>query len=507
MSENLVSIIADRSPGRERTFLTTLDGRRLSYGEAFDLAGRYANVLSQKGVAVGDRVAVQVEKSPEALVLYLACLRAGAVFLPLNTGYTIGEVEYFIDDARPRLVVSSPGKRDAIAPVAARLGVAAVETLGTENDGSLPRLASEAGTDFATVGRDADDLAAILYTSGTTGRSKGAMLTHANLASNAATLVDCWRFTPADVLLHALPIFHTHGLFVATNVALFSGASMVFLPKFDVAAVRAALPRATCMMGVPTFYTRLLREDWLDRSATAHMRLFVSGSAPLLADTHREWTARTGHRVLERYGMTETSMITSNPYDGERVPGSVGFPLPGVSVRIADPDTGALLPANAIGVIEVKGPNVFKGYWRMPEKTRSEFRADGFFVTGDLGTIDDRGYVSIVGRGKDLVITGGFNVYPKEVEVEIDAIPGVEESAVIGVPHPDFGEGVTALVVRRPGSALGEADVLKALDGRLARFKLPKRVLFVGSLPRNTMGKVLKGDLRKEYAALYEPAS
>ena len=261
------------------------------------------------------------------------------------------------------------------------------------------------------------------------------------------------------------------------------------------------------MMGVPTFYTRLLREDWLDRSATAHMRLFVSGSAPLLADTHREWTARTGHRVLERYGMTETSMITSNPYDGERVPGSVGFPLPGVSVRIADPDTGALLPANAIGVIEVKGPNVFKGYWRMPEKTRSEFRADGFFVTGDLGTIDDRGYVSIVGRGKDLVITGGFNVYPKEVEVEIDAIPGVEESAVIGVPHPDFGEGVTALVVRRPGSALGEADVLKALDGRLARFKLPKRVLFVGSLPRNTMGKVLKGDLRKEYAALYEPAS
>ena len=351
--------------------------------------------------------------------------------------------------------------------------------------------------------RGADDLAAILYTSGTTGRSKGAMLSHDNLASNAATLAREWRFTDADVLLHALPIFHTHGLFVGTNVTLLAGGSMLFLSKFDADAVFRLMPRATTMMGVPTFYVRMVDDPRLTRAATAHMRLFVSGSAPLLADTHRAFREMTGHAILERYGMTETNMNTSNPYEGDRVAGTVGLPLPDVALRVVDPETGAALPQGEIGMIEVRGPNVFKGYWRMPEKTKAEFRDDGFFVTGDLGRIDERGYVHIVGRGKDLVISGGFNVYPKEVEGEIDAIPGVVESAVIGVPHKDFGEGVTAVVVGAKTGAPTEAEVLAVLAGRLARFKLPKRVIFVPDLPRNTMGKVQKNVLRETFADLY----
>jgi malonyl-CoA/methylmalonyl-CoA synthetase len=347
------------------------------------------------------------------------------------------------------------------------------------------------------------DLAAILYTSGTTGRSKGAMLTHENLTSNAATLMDYWCFTGRDVLLHALPIFHTHGLFVATNVVLMAGASMILLPRFDPDEVFRLLPNATVMMGVPTFYTRLLQDARTSKKTMGHMRLFVAGSAPLLAETHRAWQARTGHAILERYGMTETGMLTSNPYHGERVPGAVGFPLPGVELRIADPDTGAVLPTGKVGVIEVRGPNVCKGYWRMPDKTKAEFRADGFFITGDLGKVDRRGYVSIVGRGKDLVISGGYNVYPKEVESEIDAIAGVAECAVIGVPHPDFGEGVTAVVVRAKRSKIDEEDVIVTLNGRLAKYKLPKRVVFVASLPRNTMGKVLKSELRETYKELF----
>jgi malonyl-CoA/methylmalonyl-CoA synthetase len=353
------------------------------------------------------------------------------------------------------------------------------------------------------VPRENADLAAILYTSGTTGRSKGAMLTHDNLASNSLSLVDYWRFTDKDVLIHALPIYHTHGLFVATNVTLFARASMIFLPKLDPDLIIKLMARATVLMGVPTFYTRLLQNPALSHETTKHMRLFISGSAPLLADTHREWSARTGHAVLERYGMTETNMNTSNPYDGDRVPGAVGFPLPGVEVRVTDPETGKELARDTIGMIEVKGPNVFKGYWRMPEKTKEELRADGFFITGDLGKIDPRGYVHIIGRGKDLVISGGFNVYPKEVENEIDAIAGVIESAVIGVPHADFGEGVTAVVVGDKKTALDESAVLHALDGRLAKFKMPKRVLFVDDLPRNTMGKVQKNVLRDTYKDIY----
>jgi malonyl-CoA/methylmalonyl-CoA synthetase len=482
--------------------ITTPAGETISYADLIDLSGRLANVLVNRGVKSGDRVAVQVEKSVPALVLYLATVRAGAVYLPLNMAYTLTELEYFISDAEPSLVVCDPARREGIEQLAAKVG-AAVETLDDRGEGSLTNAASGAPVTFETVQRAGDDLAAILYTSGTTGRSKGAMLTHDNLVSNAMTLKDVWRFTADDVLIHALPIYHTHGLFVASNVTLFSGAAMVFLPKFDADEVLGLMSRATTLMGVPTFYVRLLQHSGLTNEVTSRMRLFVSGSAPLLAETHREWNARTGHAILERYGMTETNMNTSNPYDGDRVPGAVGLPLPGVSVRITNPDTGAELAQGEIGMIEVKGPNVFKGYWRMPEKTASEFRPDGFFITGDLGKVDERGYVYILGRGKDLVITGGFNVYPKEIEDEIDAIPGVFESAVIGVPHKDFGEGVTAVVVRSKEAAADEKSILAALDGRLAKFKLPKRVVFVDDLPRNTMGKVQKNVLREKFADLY----
>ena len=479
------------------------DGRRISYGDLIAQSGQIANFIVSRGVKPGDRVAAQTEKSVPALVLYLACVRAGAVYLPLNTAYTLNELEYFIGDAEPSLVVCDPSKADGISKIAAKIN-AKVDTLDADGKGSLMDGAARASAEFVTVARTGDDLAAILYTSGTTGRSKGAMLTHDNLASNSLTLIDVWRFTEQDVLIHALPIYHTHGLFVASNVTLFSRASMIFLNKFDADQIIKLMQRATVLMGVPTFYTRLLQNPALTREATSNMRLFISGSAPLLADTHREWSARTGHAVLERYGMTETNMNTSNPYDGDRVPGAVGFPLPGVSARVTDPETGKELPRETIGMIEVKGPNVFKGYWRMPDKTKAEFREDGFFITGDLGKIDERGYVHILGRGKDLVISGGFNVYPKEVESEIDAMPGVIESAVIGVPHTDFGEGVTAVIVKDKSATLDEAAVLHALEGRLAKFKMPKRVLFVDDLPRNTMGKVQKNILRDTYAELYK---
>jgi malonyl-CoA/methylmalonyl-CoA synthetase len=500
---DLFALIRSRIADPAKVFIETHDGRRFTYADMIALSGRLASVLAARGVVPGDRVAVQVDKSPEAIILYLACVRAGAVYLPLNNAYTLAELEYFIGDAEPRVVVATPRTGADLGALARRLGVAATETLGTAGDGSLMEAAAAAPEDFADVPRGWDDLAAILYTSGTTGRSKGAMLTQRNLASNALMLVDYWRFTADDVLLHALPIFHTHGLFVATNTLLLAFGSMIFLPRLDADEMLRQMPRCTTMMGVPTFYVRLLQDPRLDRAATAHMRLFISGSAPLLADTHRAWQERTGHAILERYGMTETNMNTSNPYDGERIAGTVGFPLPDVDLRVVDPETGTPLAVGEVGMIEVRGPNVFKGYWRMPEKTAAEFRPDGFFITGDLGTIDARGYVRIVGRGKDLVISGGYNVYPKEVETEIDAIPGVTESAVIGVAHPDFGEGVTAIVAVPEGSTLTEGEVLARLDGRLAKFKQPKRVFFVGDLPRNTMGKVQKNILRDTYKDLY----
>lgn len=505
MSRNLYDRMFRKGPDNPdfdpaRVALRHPDGRASTYADLERGSARLANALVSLGVKPGDRVAAQVEKSETALLLYLAALRAGAVYLPLNSGYTLAELAYFIGDAEPALVACDPAAEQALAPLAQRAG-AVTATLDRNGEGSLTELAARQPDRFDNVARRDDDLAAILYTSGTTGRSKGAMLSHDNLASNALTLRDCWRFTPGDVLAHALPVYHTHGLFVACNTLFFAGGSMILLPKFDADALIAILPQCTTLMGVPTFYTRLLQHPALTRELTAHMRLFISGSAPLLAETHAQWRARTGHAILERYGMTETGMNTSNPYDGERVAGTVGFPLPGVSLRVTDPQTGAPLPDGDIGMIEVKGPNVFRGYWRMPGKTAAEFRPDGFFITGDLGRIDGRGYVQIIGRSKDLIISGGLNVYPKEVETEIDALPGVVESAVIGVPHPDLGEGVTAVVVS--DRTLDEAQVLAALDGRLARFKLPKRVLFVDELPRNAMGKVQKNVLRETCRDLY----
>jgi malonyl-CoA/methylmalonyl-CoA synthetase len=499
MSENLFSMIAARCADDDAVFIRHPDGTTLSYRQAFARAARFANVLAGLGVVAGDRVAVQIEKSADALLLYLGCLRAGAVFLPLNTGYTGPELTYFLGDAEPRVFVVDPAAEAKAEAVCHDAGVAHPATLGTDGNGKLAEAAAGAAEDFAEVPRTSDDLAAILYTSGTTGRSKGAMLSHGNLQTNAEVLHDYWQWQDADdVLLHALPIFHVHGLFVALHCALLGTSPVHFLPRFDVDAILARLPESTVMMGVPTFYTRLLDSQSFTAEACRNMRLFISGSAPLLAETHREFEARTGHRILERYGMTETGMITSNPYHGERVAGSVGFALPGISVRIAD-DQGRELPRGETGVLEMTGPNVFKGYWQMPEKTAAEFRPDGWFITGDMAVMDGQDRISIVGRAKDLIISGGYNVYPKEIEGEIDAIPGVKESAVIGLPHPDFGEGVAAVVVPDGSRELSEADILDPLKDHLARFKQPKRVFMAAELPRNTMGKVQKAQLREAY--------
>ena len=484
----------------EMPFIVDPGGKVLSHGAFIDHAGRIANALAARGVRPGDRVAVQVEKSVTALALYAACVRSGAVFLPLNTAYTPNELAYFIENAEPSLIVCATGRHAAVTAIA---GDAAVLTLDGDETGTLRDAAVDQSPQFATVDRSGADLAAILYTSGTTGRSKGAMLTHDNLLSNAQALVDYWRFTDKDVLLHALPIYHTHGLFVATNVILLCGGSMIFLPKFDLDSIIANLPNATSMMGVPTFYTRLLADQRFDRDLVSHMRLFVSGSAPLLAETHEAFEARTGHRILERYGMTETNMNTSNPYDGESRAGTVGFALPGVQTRISDPETGEPVATGEIGILEVKGPNVFSGYWRMPEKTAEEFRDGGFFITGDMAAMDDDGYVRIVGRGKDLIISGGLNVYPKEVELMLDDQDGVLESAVIGVPHADMGEAVVGVVVAKPEAAIDEEALLAAIRGKIARFKQPRRIIEIAELPRNTMGKVQKNTLRDAYKDLF----
>jgi len=498
MANVLIDTLFTDKPG-DKVCLECVGGTKLTYAQLQEATARAAGALVSLGVQPGDRVAAQVDKSVCAMVLYLATVRAGAAFLPLNAAYTPAEVEYFIGDAEPALLVCRPQSEALLRSIAETAG-ALLHTMDADGrGGTWPQLAAAGAVEFATVVRGEDDLAAILYTSGTTGRAKGAMLTHRNLASNAVTLARYWQFSAADVLLHALPIFHTHGLFVAINTALVAGASMIYLPRFEAGEVTALMPRASVLMGVPTFYTRLLDEPSLSNEAARSMRLFISGSAPLLADTHRAFEARTGHAILERYGMTETGMSTSNPYDGERRAGTVGFPLPGVEVRVSDPESGAELPRGEVGTLEVRGPNVFKGYWRMPEKTAAEFRDDGFFVTGDLSLIDERGYVVIVGRGKDLIISGGYNVYPKEVESEIDEVPGVVESAVIGTPHPDFGEGVVAVVVRESGASLDESAIQAHIGERLANYKRPKRIFFVEALPRNSMGKVQKNLLREEY--------
>ena len=502
MDGNLFATVASSIGAPDRTFIRTESGDTISYADALAWSGRYANALSAFGVTRGDRVVVQTGKHVECIWIYLACLRMGAIYLPLNPAYTPSEVSYFVSDAEPALIVCEPAAQNGL-----EIGLAAprprIETIDPHGQGTLQLRAASCEAEFETVEVAADELAAILYTSGTTGRSKGAMISHENLRSNALALVDIWRFNASDMLLHALPIFHTHGLFVAINTVMLSGSAMVFLPKFDLDSVMQALPGCTAMMGVPTFYSRLLGDPRFDRDAARHMRLFVSGSAPLSAEVHRNFTERTGHAILERYGMTETNMITSNPYDGERRPGAVGFALPGVNVRIADPDTGKVLEPGEIGVIELTGPNVFRGYWRMPDKTAQEFRPDGYFITGDLGYFDPDGYVTISGRAKDLIISGGFNVYPAEIENALDALAPIAESAVIGLPHADFGEAVTAVVTLRPGCQIDESEIRLSLEKVLAKFKIPKRILLIEALPRNAMGKVQKKELREAYAALF----
>ena len=485
---------------RNSPLLLLQDGSEIT-GQAFHIQiARTAHALRRLGVQPGDRIAVQIAKSPEALAVYAAAVSIGAVFLPLNTAYTAAELDYFIGNATPHVFLCDPTKAESLRSIA-KTHAAQLLTLGAKGDGSLPDLAANQPSSFTPTDCTVEDLAAILYTSGTTGRSKGAMLTHRNLISNAETLVQLWRFTAADTLLHALPIFHTHGLFVASNVSLLSGAKMIFLPGFDAETTLRLLPKATAMMGVPTFYTRLLDTPGLPE-ASKHMRLFISGSAPLLTETHIEFEAQTGHRILERYGMTETNMNTSNPYDGDRRAGTVGLPLPDVELRLTA--NGAEVVKGAVGMIEVRGSNVFAGYWQMPEKTAEELTPDGWFLTGDLATQDADGYITIVGRAKDLIITGGYNVYPKELELLLDEVPGVLESAVIGVPHPDFGEAVFAVLCPRKGITLDPKAVLSMIAGNLGRFKQPKAAVVVADLPRNTMGKVQKNLLRAEYAGWFK---
>ncbi len=500
MNQNLYALFQQRFPGDgAAVFMDLPDGTTVTFSDLKRETGRMACVLGNAGVGKGDRVAVQIDKSAEAVFLYLACLQIGAIHLPLNTAYTETELEYFLGDAEPRVVVCRPASEAGVRAIAERAGVGSVFTLGSAGDGSLPEAAAICEARWDITPCTADDIAAILYTSGTTGRSKGAMLSHGNLSSNTMALHEAWGFRPDDVLLHALPLFHTHGLFVALNLMLYNGGRLILLPRFDADEVVRLLPRATVLMGVPTFYTRLLTHDGFTAEATRHMRLFVSGSAPLLAETHNAFRARTGHAILERYGMTETCMNTSNPLDGERRAGTVGLPLPGVEVRVRDKDGNPVEPG-AIGVLEVRGPNVFKGYWRMPEKTASEFRGDGFFITGDLATIGEDGYVTIVGRDKDMIITGGYNVYPKEIELALDDMEGVTESAVIGLPHPDFGEAVVAVVSTGGGAPTHDAAFyIAGLKTRLAAYKVPKQVFFVDDLPRNAMGKVQKNILRDRF--------
>ncbi len=482
--------------------------KRYTWSDIDAQSARVANLLAGLALPAGSRVAVQTEKSVEALMLYLGVLRAGYAFLPLNTAYQASEIEYFIGNAEPAVVVCAPKSLAWIQPFADAAKVPRVYTLDDAGNGTLTDAVATQSDRHEIAQSGADDLAAILYTSGTTGRSKGAMLSHNNLLSNALTLKDYWGWSANDVLIHALPIFHVHGLFVASHCALLSGAKMIWFSKFDPTAVIKRMPEATVFMGVPTLYVRLLANAEpmrLTTEVSKNMRLFVAGSAPLLIETFNEFRERTGHTILERYGMSETCMLTSNPYDakvGERRGGTVGFPLPQVQVRVSD-DKGGQCPVGEIGGIEVKGPNVFGGYWRMPEKNKEEFTADGWFKTGDVGKFDERGYVTIVGRSKDLIISGGYNVYPAEIEGYINDMAGVAESAVVGVPHPDFGEAVVAVVVCKSGAVVEGEAVAATLKGQIANFKVPKRVFVVNDLPRNAMGKVQKNLLRQEHAKLF----
>jgi malonyl-CoA/methylmalonyl-CoA synthetase len=501
MNENIYALFAERFPSDQgASFIELADGRCFRYADLEAESARYARFLSDLGVLPGDRVTVQVDKSPQALFFYLACLRAGFIYIPLNPSYRLTEIEYFLDDAEPRFVLCASSLLDLTQPAATRRGIAHVYTLDADGHGTLSAAAADtpATHDICPVAQD--DTAVILYTSGTTGRPKGAIITHRNLSANGLALHRAWGFRADDVLLHALPIFHIHGLFVACHCVLLSGGKMIFLPKFDAADIARHLPRATVFMGVPTYYTRLLTLTDFGSDTCRRMRLFTCGSAPLLAQTFEEFKQRTGHTILERYGMTETGMNTSNPLHGERRAGTVGPALPGVSLRIVDAEEHEVA-VGKVGELLVKGDNVCKGYWRQPDKTQVEFTADGYFHTGDLTRMDTDGYVAIVGRAKDLIISGGLNIYPKEIEGYIDRLDGVAESAVIGLTHPDFGEAVVAVIVRKPGrDDLTERHILDALKGAIAGFKVPKAVFFVQELPRNTMGKVQKNVLRERYS-------
>ncbi len=502
MANPLFDIAFGQHVSKTTPFLRLPDGEVITHSQFLQSVSRYAHLFVQLGLQPGERVAVQIAKSPQALMVYAACVQSGVVFLPLNPAYTAEEVSYFINDSGARLVLCDERSLESIKAIA-HSASALIETLNADGSGSFTQKTLSLPGTFDTVSRSEDDLAAFLYTSGTTGRSKGAMLTQGNLLSNARVLVDQWQFTSDDVLLHALPIFHTHGLFVATNVCLLAGSSMLFLPKFELDVVLNLMPTATTMMGVPTFYTRLLSDQRFTRELAGHMRLFVSGSAPLLSETHVQFEERTGHRILERYGMTETNMITSNPYSGDRRAGTVGFALPGVEIKITDSSSGTSLAQGEIGDIEVRGPNVFQGYWQMPEKTAEELREDGFFITGDLGQIDKQGYLQIVGRNKDLIISGGYNIYPKEIELILDKEAGVLESAVIGVPHPDFGETVVGILVAEE-QVVPDLDAIKQNIGQsLAKFKHPQKLVLMPELPRNTMGKVQKKALRERFNGLF----
>lgn len=483
-----------------KSFIIT-PGGEISYKEFTSRTNQLANLLVKTGLNPGDRVAVQADKSVMYLALYAATIKAGCVFLPLNTAYTAHEISYFINDAEPRLMVVGDKSINEMASSAKAIGCA-IMSLNEDETGTLAEAADRELSDFDIVPRANEDLAAILYTSGTTGRSKGAKLCHRNLLSNAEVLSRAWQFTADDILLHMLPIYHTHGLFVAINLLAMVGGSIIFLPKFNAEDAISWMPKSTAMMGIPTFYTRLLDCSDFTRTLTDHMRVFISGSAPMLTETHVQFEERTGKRILERYGMTETSMSISNPYDGLRIPGTVGKPLPGVEIRITDAMSGQTLPSGEIGVIEQRGNNVFLGYWGMPDKTAESFRDDGFFITGDLGRADKDGYITIVGRDKDLIISGGLNVYPKEIESVIDDIDGVAESAVIGVPHRDFGEAVVAIIVPK-GDSLSDEIIKEHLTEKLAKFKQPKEMIYADQLPRNAMGKVQKAELRKLHAELF----
>ena len=502
MTNTLYDALIGAHADNPATFLETDDKRQITFAQFAAKVAQIAHALTAAGVVAGDRVVAQVPKRWEVLALYGACLQSGAVYLPLNTAYTTAELEYFVTDAAPRLLVCNPKDVQALQPLADSCA-AKVLTIGADGSGTLNEAASEKPETFQTVPRNPNDLAALLYTSGTTGRSKGAMLTHGNLLSNAQALTDLWQITDEDRLIHALPIFHTHGLFVAMNTSLLAGVQVRLMERFDLARVLDEMPQSTLLMGVPTFYTRMLADSRLDQRRCKNMRLFVSGSAPLLAETHEAFADRTGHRILERYGMTETNMNTSNPYEGARLAGTVGRPLPGVEVRITSSDTTSSpakeLPVGEIGMVEVRGPNVFKGYWNMPEKTAEELRADGFFLTGDLGRVDDNGYLTIVGREKDLIISGGYNIYPKEIEDVLNDMDGVLESAVFGASDPDFGEKVIAAIVTETGVAVSEDKLRAEISGSLARFKHPRHYQFIEELPRNTMGKVQKKQLRDRY--------